>query len=77
MYLAPAAPKGGRPLEENWAGRAGAENLSELVPCKDAYQPGARRFDVGERSNFTAVAQVAAALERLSAWGVERVAERL
>jgi selenocysteine lyase/cysteine desulfurase len=76
MYVAPRH-HGGRPLEENWAGRAGAENFSELVPYKDAYQPGARRFDVGERSNFTAVAQMVAALEQLSAWGVARIAERL
>jgi selenocysteine lyase/cysteine desulfurase len=76
MYVAPRHHEG-RPLEENWAGRAGAENFSELVPYKDRYQPGARRFDVGERSNFTAVAQMVAALEQLSAWGVERIAERL
>lgn len=76
MYVAPQHHCG-RPLEENWAGRAGAENFSELVPYKDAYQPGARRFDVGEKSNFTAVAQMVAALEQLSAWGVERVADRL
>jgi selenocysteine lyase/cysteine desulfurase len=76
MYVAPRHHEG-RPLEENWAGRAGAENFSELVPYKDRYQPGARRFDVGERSNFTAVAQMVAALEQLSAWGVARIAERL
>jgi selenocysteine lyase/cysteine desulfurase len=76
MYVAPRHHEG-RPLEENWAGRRGAENFSELVPYKDAYQPGARRFDVGERSNFTAVAQMVAALEQLSLWGVARIAERL
>ncbi len=76
MYVAPRHHDG-RALEENWAGRAGAENFSELVPYKDDYQPGARRFDVGERSNFTAVAQMVAALEQLSAWGVTRIAERL
>jgi selenocysteine lyase/cysteine desulfurase len=76
MYVAPRHHEG-RPLEENWAGRAGAENFSELVPYKDAYQPGARRFDVGERSNFTAVAQMVAALEQLSQWRVARIAQRL
>jgi len=76
MYVAPRHHEG-KPLEENWAGRAGAENFAELVPYNDAYQPGARRFDVGERSNFTAVAQMVAALEQISKWGVERIAERL
>jgi selenocysteine lyase/cysteine desulfurase len=76
MYVAPRHHEG-RPLEENWAARAGAENFSQLVPYKDVYQPGARRFDVGERSNFTAVEQTIAALEQLSAWGVASIAERL
>jgi selenocysteine lyase/cysteine desulfurase len=76
MYVSPRH-HGGQPLEENWAGRAGAENFSELVPYKDAYQPGARRFDVGEKSNFTANAQMVAALEQLTAWGTDRVSDRL
>ncbi len=76
MYVAPRHHDK-RPLEENWAARAGAENFAELVPYKDAYQPGARRFDVGERSNFTAVAQMEAALEQLVAWGVEAIAAQL
>jgi selenocysteine lyase/cysteine desulfurase len=76
MYVAPRHHDC-MPLEENWAGRQGAENFSELVPYKDVYQPGARRFDVGERSNFTAVAQMVAALEQLSLWRVARIAERL
>jgi selenocysteine lyase/cysteine desulfurase len=76
MYVAPRHHEK-RPLEENWAGRAGAENFAELVPYRDAYQPGARRFDVGERSNFTAVAQMEAALEQLAEWGVEAIAASL
>lgn len=76
MYVA-ARHHHKRPLEENWAGRVGAENFAELVPYKEAYQPGARRFDVGERSNFTAVAQMVGALEQLAAWGIEAIAARL
>jgi len=76
MYVAPRH-HAGRPIEENWAGRAGAEKFAELVPYKDAYQPGARRFDVGEKSNFTAIAQMVAALEQLNEWQVPRIAERL
>ena len=76
MYVAPEHHQSS-PLEENWAGRAGAENFSALVPYKDNYQLGARRFDVGEKSNFTAVAQMIAALQQLSAWGVGSVANRL
>lgn len=76
LYVAPRHHDA-RPLEENWAGRVGAENFSQLVPYKDAYQPGARRYDVGERSNFTAVAQCRAALEQLAQWGVQNIADTL
>ena len=76
LYVAPRHHEG-RPLEENWAGRAGAENFARLVPYKDEYQPGARRFDVGERSNFTAVAQSVAALDQLAQWTVPAIAETL
>ncbi|MDQ3471973.1 MAG: aminotransferase class V-fold PLP-dependent enzyme [Pseudomonadota bacterium] len=76
LYVAPRHHDA-RPLEENWAGRVGAENFSQLVPYKDAYQPGARRYDVGERSNFTAVAQCRAALRQLAEWRVENIADTL
>jgi selenocysteine lyase/cysteine desulfurase len=76
LYVAPRHHDG-RPLEESWAGRAGAENFSQLVPYKHDYQPGARRYDVGERSNFTLVAQALAALRQLHEWRVPRIAETL
>ncbi len=65
-----AAPRhhGGRPLEHGWVQRAGSENFARLVDYRDAYQPGARRFDVGEFSNFALMPMVVAALEQVLAW---------
>jgi len=51
LYVAPRHQQG-RPLEHNWIVRAGSENFAGLVNYRDEMQPGARRFDVGERSNF-------------------------
>jgi selenocysteine lyase/cysteine desulfurase len=68
---------GGTPLEENWLNRAGSEDFSSLVDYRDAYQPGARRFDVGEASNFTLAPIAAAALRQILEWGVHRIAETL
>ena len=70
-----AAPKhrDGKPIEYNWIGRAGAEDFAGLVDYRDEYQPGARRFDVGERSNFILVPMLNAALERILDWGVEAI----
>jgi selenocysteine lyase/cysteine desulfurase len=52
LYVAPAH-QDGLPLEQNWiALRAGSEGFARLIDCQEPDQPGARRFDVGERSNF-------------------------
>ncbi len=59
---------GGVPLEETWMGRRGSEDFSALVDYEDDYQPGARRFDVGERSNFALMPMLTAALDLLLAW---------
>jgi selenocysteine lyase/cysteine desulfurase len=68
---------GGVPLEENWLGRAGSQDFSRLVDYQDGYQEGARRFDVGEVSNFLLSPIAAVAMEQILAWGVEEIAETL
>jgi selenocysteine lyase/cysteine desulfurase len=73
LHLAPAL-RDGRPLEEGWIARRGSEDFSGLVDYRDDYQPGARRFDVGERSNFALLPMAVAALELILRWGVERIA---
>jgi selenocysteine lyase/cysteine desulfurase len=64
---------GWAPLEETWLGRRGSEDFTRLVDYADHYQPGAARFDVGERSNFTLMPMLIAALEQVLAWGPENV----
>jgi selenocysteine lyase/cysteine desulfurase len=64
----------GRPLEEAWIARAGSEDFDRLVDYRDDYQPGARRYDMGERSSFILLPMAIAAVERILAWGVERIA---
>ncbi len=66
-YIA-AQHHGGIPLEENWIGRRRSEEFSRLVEYEDRYQPGAARFDVGERSNFILTPMLAAALELVLEW---------
>lgn len=63
----------GHPLEENWITRRGSENFSGLVQYENAYQPGAVRYDVGERSNFILIPMLIAGLEHLHEWGVEHI----
>lgn len=63
----------GEPIEETWIGRAGSEDFRALVDYRDDYQPGAARFDVGERSNFILLPMAIAALEQLVEWGAAEI----
>jgi selenocysteine lyase/cysteine desulfurase len=67
----------GAPLEQNWIARAGSEDFARLVDYRDEYQPGARRFDMGQRSAFELVPMAVAALEQLTEWRVDRIAAAL
>lgn len=59
---------GGVPLEETWIARAGSEDFGGLVDYEDRYQPGAIRYDVGERSNFALLPGAVAGLDLVLDW---------
>jgi selenocysteine lyase/cysteine desulfurase len=67
----------GKPIEHNWINRRGSQDFSRLVAYQDAFQPGARRYDVGERSNFALLPMAAEALRQLLDWGVENISESI
>ena len=67
----------GVPIEESWMSRNGAEDFSQLANYTDRYQPGARRFDAGERSSFSNVAGAVAALGMIDEWGIENISREL
>jgi selenocysteine lyase/cysteine desulfurase len=67
----------GTPIEHNWINRRGTEDFSQLVEYEDAFQPGARRYDVGERSNFALLPMANEALRQILDWGVENVSETI
>ena len=67
----------GMGLEENWMNRADSEDFSRLVDYRENYQKGARRFDMGESSNFILSPIAAAALRQILDWGVDNIAETL
>ena len=64
----------GVPLEETWIARRGSENFAGLVEYVDDYQPGALRFEVGQRSNFALVPALSASLELILEWRPDRIA---
>jgi selenocysteine lyase/cysteine desulfurase len=76
LYAA-AEHHSGEPIEYNWIGRMGSEDFSSLVRYRDEYQPGARRFDMGERANFHLLPMAVAALDQILKWGVARIEQSL
>ena len=76
LYVDPAHHEG-QPLEQNWIAREGSNDFAQLINYQDCYQPGARRFDVGERSNFALIPGSIAALSQLLEWEVSSIAETL
>jgi selenocysteine lyase/cysteine desulfurase len=76
LYVAPRW-QDGRPIEHNWIARKDSENFAGLVNYSAEFQAGARRFDVGERSNFALMPVAEASLKLLSEWTVPRIFETL
>ena len=68
---------GGTPLEEGWINREGSNDFSKLADYTARYQPGARRFDVGERASFSNIAAANDALRLLRSWGIECISNEL
>jgi selenocysteine lyase/cysteine desulfurase len=69
LYVAPRR-QNGWPIEHNWIARRDSEDFAGLVNYKRDFQPGARRFDVGERSNFALMPAAGCSLELLLGWDV-------
>jgi len=76
MWVHPKWRKG-TPVEEGWIARKGAQDFARLVDYQDEYEPGARRFDMGERSQFQLLPMAAAGMKQLLDWGVENIATTL
>lgn len=76
LYVAPRWQTAA-PLEEGWASREGAEDFAGLTRYRDGYQPGARRFDMGERSNFALLPVALAALAQIAEWTPAAIAATL
>ena len=67
MYVAPKWREG-QPIEYSWLTRAGAEDFTKLVDYTEGFRPGARRFDMGEFSQFVNAPMAIAALQQLITW---------
>ncbi len=76
LYVAPRWHSA-RPLEENWIQRANAGDFASLILYTEAYDVGARRFDMGERANFALLPAANRALQQLLDWGVAEISQTI
>ena len=75
LYVSGRWQREGKPIEHNWIHRKNAGDFARLVDYQDEFEPGARRFDVGERSNFALVPAAEAGIRQILEWGVANVCE--
>ncbi len=74
LYVAPKWHDGS-PLEEGWIQRANSRDFSSLILYSDKYDSGARRFDMGERSNFALLPAATRAMQQVLEWKVAQISE--
>jgi selenocysteine lyase/cysteine desulfurase len=72
MWAAPSRREG-HPLELSWITRRGSDHFAGLVDYESELREGARRYDVGQTSNFGMIPAVVAALEQTLEWGVDEI----
>ncbi len=63
---------GGNPIEDSWLNRIESDDFSNLVSYQERYRPGARRYEVGEASNFVLLPMMIAGMEQVIEWRPER-----
>jgi selenocysteine lyase/cysteine desulfurase len=77
LYADKTRQRDGRPIEFHSWNRKGGERPDFYLETMPDYQSGARRFDMGERSDFAVLPMAIDAMELLRSWGVSAVHERL
>ena len=76
LYAGPGHREG-VPIEHNWINREESEDFARLVEYREGFQPGARRYDVGEHSNFVLLPMANEAMRQILDWDVQEVAKSI
>ncbi len=76
LYIDPKWHKAA-PLEHNWINRACSEDFTALTHYREGFQNGARKFDMGQRSNPGQLMGASAAMRQILDWGIDNISETL
>jgi selenocysteine lyase/cysteine desulfurase len=77
LYASPKWQQKGVPIEQSWMPRRGSSDFTRLTDYSDAFQPGARRFDMGEFTQFIAAPMCAAGLQQILDWGIPSIEQSI
>jgi selenocysteine lyase/cysteine desulfurase len=77
LYADKRWQRDGRPIEHHVWNRDGGELPNFYEMDVRPYSPGARRFDMGERSDFAVLPIAIASMKLIESWTVDEVAGRL
>jgi selenocysteine lyase/cysteine desulfurase len=77
LYASPKWRQQGVPIEQSWMPRHGSADFTRLTDYSEDFQPGARRFDVGEFTQFITAPMCAAGLQQLLDWGVASIEQSI
>ena len=77
LYASPKWQQVGVPIEQSWLPRQGSDDFTRVADYSDEFQPGARRFDMGEFTQFVLAPMAAAALQQILDWGVASIEQSI
>jgi selenocysteine lyase/cysteine desulfurase len=77
MYVSPHWQEAGDPLEYSWMTKKGSDDFTALKSNTVGYRPGARKFDMGEFSQFNSMPMSIAALQQIVRWGPGAIQQQL
>jgi selenocysteine lyase/cysteine desulfurase len=77
LYASPRWQQQGVPIEQSWMPRRGSHDFARIVDYCDDFQPGARRYDMGQFTQFVLAPMAAAALQQILNWGIASIEESI
>jgi selenocysteine lyase/cysteine desulfurase len=77
LYASPKWQQEGGPIEQSWMTRRGRDDSTRLTDYCEHFQPGARRFDVGQFTQFILAPMCAAGLQQILDWGIASIEQSI
>lgn len=77
LYASPKWQRQGVPIEQSWMPRRGSSDFARLTDYLDDFQPGARRFDMGQFTQFVLAPMAAAALQQILDWSIASIEQSI